>query len=661
MDMFDMLLAQKLAGGTSDYSDLTNKPQINGHTLSGNQTGGDLGLASESDVVTYLAGSNISISSVDRYVDLFEYAWSNVAPNSTTSWQTIPDSKSLTSAVISLESVTKFKLQAATKQTHTIFFSGAFVDSNDALHDFPSSALNSDGTIKQDTEIDVPSGCTGMYLTARLDNQAYQQGSDVHESDFDYIRIKIMEGTHSKAVGDQTKKIISVVPDLDTTYAKTADLAAVATSGSYNDLSNKPTLGTAAEKDMDSALSGTSTNPVQNNTLYGKFLDIDANIAALRVMMDAVLYGYRVDKNDSNPETRVSYMYDAVGMTPARMNYTTGTFDYGSWANAWFITGNKPVALKYDGTVDYELDPNDYSKKADGTASDVTDSTYAGNFMASMPTVWIRRWEDENYEYTAISNKQITPDFYADAHDNGSEINDMIYLPMFKGCIVDSKMRSLSGVTPTVNTTGSTEKTAAEACGSGWQLWDWAKHELISDLLTLISRSTDSQTAFGNGYISGSAVKTVGTSGAGQFWGANDQTHLVKVFHIEDFWGHRWDRCLGINLVDNQYAYKLVAPYLLEPDSTYTYSGLYAPTEGYQKLQNTGRYGRLPKTTGGSSTTFYCDYFNKNENGMRLGLCGGYYADRLYCGSRYLRLLAASSSTVNVGGSPCFNPPHEGV
>lgn len=393
---------------------------------------------------------------------------------------------------------------------------------------------------------------------------------------------------------------------------------------------------------------------------------LERNVETIRVMMDAVLYGYRVDRNDSNPETRVSYMYDAVGMTPARMNYQTGQFDYGSWGNAWFITGNKPVALKFDGTVDYELDQNDYSKKADGTASDVTDSTYAGNFMSSMPTAWIRRWEDENYEYTAISNKQITPDFYADAHDNGAgDINDMIYLPMFKGCIVDGKMRSLSGVTPTVSTTGSTEKTAAEACGSGWQLWDWAKHELISDLLTLISRSTDSQSAFGNGYVSGYTVKTTGTSGAGQFWGANDQTHLVKVFHVEDFWGHRWDRCLGINLVDNQYVYKLVAPYLLEPDNNYTSSGLYAPdTDKYQKYQNVGRYGRFPKVTGdgASSTTYVCDYFWKNARGVRLGLCGGSCGNGMCCGSRYLNLhSAASSSYVNVGGSLCFNHPHEGV
>ena len=35
-------------GGTSDYTDLTNKPQINGHTLSGNQSASDLGLGTYS-------------------------------------------------------------------------------------------------------------------------------------------------------------------------------------------------------------------------------------------------------------------------------------------------------------------------------------------------------------------------------------------------------------------------------------------------------------------------------------------------------------------------------------------------------------------------------------------------------------------------------------
>lgn len=39
-------------GGTSNYPDLTNKPSINGHTLLGNQTGADLGLANSSDIPT---------------------------------------------------------------------------------------------------------------------------------------------------------------------------------------------------------------------------------------------------------------------------------------------------------------------------------------------------------------------------------------------------------------------------------------------------------------------------------------------------------------------------------------------------------------------------------------------------------------------------------
>ena len=39
-------------GGTTDYTDIENKPNINNITLSGNKTGSDLGLASTSDVNT---------------------------------------------------------------------------------------------------------------------------------------------------------------------------------------------------------------------------------------------------------------------------------------------------------------------------------------------------------------------------------------------------------------------------------------------------------------------------------------------------------------------------------------------------------------------------------------------------------------------------------
>ena len=38
------------SGGTSDYTDLTNKPQINGVTLEGNKTSANLGLITENDL-----------------------------------------------------------------------------------------------------------------------------------------------------------------------------------------------------------------------------------------------------------------------------------------------------------------------------------------------------------------------------------------------------------------------------------------------------------------------------------------------------------------------------------------------------------------------------------------------------------------------------------
>ena len=66
-------------------------------------------------------------------------------------------------------------------------------------------------------------------------------------------------------------------------------------------------------------------------------------------------YGMRINRLDSNPATRVKYVLDAVGMTPAGMNYSGGGFDYGDWGDIWFVKNNRPVMLRTDGTVDYEL------------------------------------------------------------------------------------------------------------------------------------------------------------------------------------------------------------------------------------------------------------------------------------------------------------------
>lgn len=60
-----------------------------------------------------------------------------------------------------------------------------------------------------------------------------------------------------------------------------SNLAKVATSGSYNDLSNKPTIPKAVT--VDAELSGTSTNPLQNKIVKAKFDAVDSQISSLGI------------------------------------------------------------------------------------------------------------------------------------------------------------------------------------------------------------------------------------------------------------------------------------------------------------------------------------------------------------------------------------------
>jgi len=405
----------------------------------------------------------------------------------------------------------------------------------------------------------------------------------------------------------------------------------------------------------------------------------NTDIATLRLALGTKIYGIRIDKQNVDPDTRVTYLYDAVGMTPAYMDFNSGSFNYGSWADIWFIKDNRPIALKFDGTVDYELDHTDFTKKLDGTASDVSDPDYGGNFMSEMPTVYVKRWEDSRYNYIAFSDKQVNSDFLAQAHTNASDtVNSAIYLPMFKGWKdSDDKLRSLMGTYPTGNTTGTNEVTYASNNSAGWQIWDKAKIDLIMDLIMLITKSTNCRAKIGNGdcqtYNASdttnygkmkSGYETDGTtrSASAQFYGSegtdvtNYGKHHMIAFYIEDLWGNRWERCLGFNLVDNVYKVKMTPPYVLDSDSTYQSLSVTppSPTDGWLKNVSSGVYGDVPTEVGASNTSGFANYFRKNASGNRLSRFGGTVHSGLSVG-RCWRLDAFSWASIwSIGGSPCY-------
>ena len=356
---------------------------------------------------------------------------------------------------------------------------------------------------------------------------------------------------------------------------------------------------------------------------------------------DYNLYGFKLDQNESDPASMITYLSDCDNAIykSAYMNYSTDTFDYGDWGDAWFIKKLKPCMLKYDGTVDYELDKNDYTKRADGTDSDVANTSYEGNAMIGFPKVY---WKIvDNGDDTAnvyICDKQLDTDFHCWSHidNNGNEI-DYCYLSAFDGCNINNRLRSISGQPPMTSQTGTTEINYAKSNNIGsdiiWYTGLFNDIMLINLLLLLIGKSTDTETVFGTGnnssYVSTSntGIKKSGTMNTkGLFWGSNDNVSGVKVFGIEHWYGNVWKRIGG--WINDKGTQKIKMTYGQSDGSTIdgyneTGSGYISiggsipigTSSGYISKVLFNENGLIPTTANGSQTTYYCDglYFNNSQ------------------------------------------------
>lgn len=379
-----------------------------------------------------------------------------------------------------------------------------------------------------------------------------------------------------------------------------------------------------------------------------------------------VLLGFKIDKQDSNPATRVTYTEQAEGLTPAKVNLSTGAFDYGSFANFWFVTENKPYMVHSDGTPDYELDPTDYTKKLDGTASDVSSLAYDGNAMAKIPLVWMKQWEDARYEYCNICNIQLTEDYKAYAHmrSDGS-VMDYIWLSCFDGSLNSSKVRSIKGQTPMNTQTGTNEITYARANGNLWYTRSWSQRNLINMLLILMSRSDNFQESFGYGYYTGGTqqspnyLATGSGSDKGQFFGTNATRGVVKVFHIENWWGNLWERIAGLMYVSGKIKTKMYPTYNTD-GSGYTDTGVTmgGTSGGYISATKMTENGRLPVTCSGSETTYTCDGGWYNASQVDYALVGGSCASGLLVGGScvYLNSLVSHSGWTIGAALSCEQP-----
>ena len=376
----------------------------------------------------------------------------------------------------------------------------------------------------------------------------------------------------------------------------------------------------------------------------------------------AIRYGFRRTKADANPATRITYLYDAVGKTPAYMNFTTGEFDNGSWE--YFIGQvSRPVMLKTDKTVDYELSRADFTKKADGvTASDISSTSYDGNAMIEFSKwKWVQRDEDATYEYVTFSNTCYNSTYEAYAHENAlGTVRDSFYWGAFKGCNVGSKLRSLAGQTIMVNQTRNTEVSYATAIGTGYYTIYKSGWDFINDLLTLISKSDNGQASFGQGRHGASNALATGTlKDKPMFMGYDNATSDVKAFGIEGLWGNVWEGLAGL-IFNLKIKVKMTPPYNFD-GAGYIDTGIIpsGTSGGYVSSASvTSEAGYVPKVASGSATQYYCDGLWFNNSQVDYALVGGHWYGGLLVGPRSVILNnLASAADATFGSRLSFLDP----
>lgn len=384
-------------------------------------------------------------------------------------------------------------------------------------------------------------------------------------------------------------------------------------------------------------------------------------------------YGFRIKNSEPNPNTRVEYLYDAEGMTPAGMNFSTGVFSYGSWADIWFVRDNHPCMVKSDGTVDYWLKDNDYAQKyTDGSASDVSNTAYDGNCFSAIPLIWVKRWQEGDYSYTVFCEERYDDGYFAYAHtDAQGRITPYLFYPAFRGSLVDGKLRSLKGQALNNSTATDAERTAAQANGSGYDILQWCDWQLLMDMCYIIGKSTDLQGTFGQGHTTGGTsaadLLTSGTlSDKGRFFGYSDTAHAVKVFHTEVCWGDRWERVVGclqdhgvwkMKMTPEGSGYNLTGAGYDAVGETVAQTGADAAFGGWFSAARNTPQGLLPTALVGGNTTYYCDYHYINVSILSVPRVGGNCGDGSACG-RYVAVYnVAGNAGWSLGASLSYKRP----
>lgn len=359
------------------------------------------------------------------------------------------------------------------------------------------------------------------------------------------------------------------------------------------------------------------------------------------VPSDVKFWAFDQNFADKNPATTITYPagYENEGYAPMLTNEGTGAATAGDWADFLEnVLQNKPAMVKPTGELDYWLDPNDYTKKADGTASDYNNTSYVGGAFAWIKKIYVK----EEYASDGSSRRVI----FADKTQDGFvplgfvDFNDREleggWIPM--GYMDANGKTLIAGTQPCAGKTNNQERALITAFSSRAVNFGGPILHLLRDLEYMLFKSTDIQLQAGHGKCNAGsqavAQNAVVANGPVVGWkGTNAKNQMNKYFHSQVLGSYQvWLRDPYTLVVNG--LFKVSPHYKYDASgNTYTAIDLQTPTSSggpnypSKLIKHVDDYGsEVVMDNTGTTSTGMCDgyWWSASETMMarRLGAAG---------------------------------------
>ena len=304
------------------------------------------------------------------------------------------------------------------------------------------------------------------------------------------------------------------------------------------------------------------------------------------------VYGVRIDLNNQDPQKAVERIDDASGFN-----------SYTDFNNVFPFNQIRPCILR-DGVVLYYLNNNDFTKKEDGTPSNITDFL-TGDVMIEFPVIYWSMEKDSNFQYVRYSEAKFNENFKALAHQDGLVLKNKLYISAYAGSADTlNKLRSVSGKVADKNKALAYYRTNTRNNGPGYQVMNYHQITLLQVLFLVQFADRNARTWLSQSEF----VDTAGTLDKSGMNVLKPTSGPIKY--------------LGLEQILTSILLKLEGFYMASPSSIYISNdtSIYndvgvgynlmnfptLPSSGYTKeiIGNT-QGGFLPFTSGASSSTYY--------------------------------------------------------